>query len=58
MKFDIVVIGGGLVGASLLAALKDSGLKLAVVESRLPVPIPDDASWDGRIYAISPGSAD
>ncbi|MGG7053970.1 UbiH/UbiF family hydroxylase [Nitrosomonas sp. ANs5] len=58
MKFDIVVIGGGLVGASLLAALKDSGLKLAVVESRLPAPIPDDASWDGRIYAISPGSAD
>jgi len=56
MKFDIVVIGGGLVGASLLAALKDSGLKLAVIESRSPAPIPTDESWDGRIYAISPGS--
>lgn len=56
MEFDIVVIGGGLVGASLAVALKDSGLKIALVESRLPDPIPDDADWDNRIYAISPGS--
>lgn len=56
MKFDIVVIGGGLVGASLLAALKDSGLKLALIESRVPAPLPADDSWDGRVYAISPGS--
>lgn len=29
MKYDVVVIGGGLVGASLAAALKHSGLSLA-----------------------------
>lgn len=57
MKFDIVVIGGGLVGASLVVALKDSGLKIALIESRLPALLPNDASWDSRIYAISPGSA-
>ncbi|CAE6516024.1 Ubiquinone biosynthesis protein UbiH [Nitrosomonas nitrosa] len=57
MKFDIVVIGGGLVGASLIAALKESGLKVALIESRAPAPIPEDAGWDSRIYAISPGSA-
>ncbi|MCB1985724.1 MAG: UbiH/UbiF family hydroxylase [Burkholderiales bacterium] len=57
MKFDIVVVGGGLVGASLVAALKDSGLKIALIESREPAPLPDDESWDSRIYAISPGSA-
>lgn len=56
MKFDIVVIGGGLVGASLLAALKDSGLRLALIETRSPVPLPVDDSWDSRVYAISPGS--
>lgn len=56
MKFDIVVIGGGLVGASLLAALKDSGLKLALIEARPLAPLPTDDSWDARVYAISPGS--
>jgi 2-polyprenylphenol 6-hydroxylase len=57
MKFDVVIIGGGLVGASLALALKDSGLKIALVESRAPTPLPTDDSWDSRIYAISPGSA-
>lgn len=58
MKFDITIIGGGLVGASLAAALKHSGLKVALIESREPPPLPDDDSWDIRVYAISPGSAD
>jgi len=57
MKFDIVIIGGGLVGASLALALRNSGLKIALVESRPPTPLPDDRSWDSRIYAVSPGSA-
>ncbi len=57
MKYDIVVIGGGLVGASLVAALEDSGLKIALIETREPAPLPQDESWDSRVYAISPGSA-
>ena len=57
MKFDVVIVGGGLVGASLALALKDSGLKIALVESRLPASLPADDSWDSRIYAMSPGSA-
>ncbi|SCX48245.1 UbiH/UbiF family hydroxylase [Nitrosospira sp. Nsp1] len=56
MKFDVIIVGGGLVGASLALALKDSGLKIALVESRPPLPLPVDDSWDSRIYAISPGS--
>ncbi|GAB4116051.1 MAG: UbiH/UbiF family hydroxylase [Sideroxydans sp.] len=59
MEFDIVIIGGGLVGASLAAALKDSGLKLALLESGAPPPVstaPDN--WDSRIYAFTPGNAE
>jgi ubiquinone biosynthesis UbiH/UbiF/VisC/COQ6 family hydroxylase len=57
MKFDVVIVGGGLVGASLALALKDSGLKIALVESRPIPPLPADESWDSRVYAVSPGSA-
>jgi ubiquinone biosynthesis UbiH/UbiF/VisC/COQ6 family hydroxylase len=54
MNVDVIIVGGGLVGASLAAALKHSGLSLALVESQ---PLPAlDAGWDSRIYAISPGS--
>ncbi len=58
MKYDLIVIGGGLVGASLVAALKDSGLRVALIESQQPEVLPTDASWDRRIYAISPGSTE
>ncbi|MCC2680970.1 MAG: 2-octaprenyl-3-methyl-6-methoxy,4-benzoquinol hydroxylase [Nitrosospira multiformis] len=57
MKFDVVIVGGGLVGASLALALKDTGLKIALVEFRPVPPLPADESWDSRVYAISPGSA-
>jgi len=52
---DVAIIGAGLVGASLAAALMPSRLSVALVEPRAPVP-PMDA-WDSRIYALSPGSA-
>lgn len=56
-QYDVVIIGGGPVGASLAAALHDSGLTLALVEASIQAtcnPVDDD--WDSRIYAISPGS--
>ena len=62
MKFDVIIIGGGLVGASLAAALKHSGLSLALVESQpASVLVEHQAAdqkveWDSRVYAISPGS--
>lgn len=60
MEFDIVIIGGGLVGASFAASLKLSGLSLALVESQSSLMREDasavDENWDSRIYAISPGS--
>jgi len=56
-EFDVVIVGGGLVGLSLAAALRDSGLKLALIEPNVPAPVPAEESWDTRVYAISPGAA-
>ena len=57
MNFDVVIIGGGLVGASLAAALKSSGLEIALVESQPSPERSKQDDWDSRIYAISPGNA-
>lgn len=56
MDFDIVVVGAGLVGAAFVLAMKDSGLRIALVEAAAPAELPQDDSWDSRIYAISPGN--
>ncbi|WP_230969551.1 UbiH/UbiF family hydroxylase [Nitrogeniibacter aestuarii] len=55
MDFDLIIVGAGLAGASLAAALRSSRLKIAVIESRPPAQSP---GWDSRIYAISPTNAD
>jgi ubiquinone biosynthesis UbiH/UbiF/VisC/COQ6 family hydroxylase len=56
MEFDIIIIGGGLVGASLAAALKHSGLRLALIEGQALPSL--DSEWDSRIYAFTPGNVE
>jgi ubiquinone biosynthesis UbiH/UbiF/VisC/COQ6 family hydroxylase len=56
MEFDVIIVGGGLVGASLAAALKSSGLNLALVEGQ-PARFSHEG-WDSRIYAITPGNVE
>jgi 2-octaprenylphenol hydroxylase len=53
MKFayDIVIAGGGMVGAALGCALGDSGLKVAVLESREPSPPAE--GYDLRVSAVT-----
>lgn len=58
MDFDVIIVGAGLVGASLALALRGAGLRMAVIDTQLPRPVNDPATWDSRVYAISPGSAD
>lgn len=55
-RFDVAIVGAGLVGASLAAALARGGLGVALVEPA-PPNAPGEA-WDSRIYAISPASSD
>lgn len=57
-EFDVIVVGSGLVGAALALALAQDRLRVALVEQAEPPALPDDDSWDARIYAITPGNAD
>ncbi|HAU4884526.1 TPA: FAD-dependent 2-octaprenylphenol hydroxylase [Aeromonas hydrophila] len=49
---DVVIVGGGMVGLGLAAALKGSALKVAVVEGQLPASELDEAP-DNRVSALS-----
>ena len=55
MRFDLIIVGGGIAGAALAAALRDSRYRIALIEGRAPEPAAE--GWDARIYALSPASA-
>lgn len=50
MHYDIIIIGGGLVGASFAQALRDTSLKVALVDAKLP------SQNDARLFALNYGS--
>lgn len=54
--FDVVVVGGGAVGASAAAALAQSGFDVALVEPDAPTASAEDAPLDARVIALSPAS--
>lgn len=56
MQFDLAIVGGGLAGLSLACALRETRLKIALVES-LPPPV-RPAGWDARVYAVTPVNAE
>jgi 2-octaprenyl-6-methoxyphenol hydroxylase len=57
-EYDILIIGGGLVGASLAVALGQAGLAVAVVEASALFPGDQQPSYDERSIALAQGSQD
>lgn len=53
-NYDLIIVGGGLAGASLAVALRNTRLSIALVENHVPRR---PEGWDARIYAISPANA-
>lgn len=56
-QFDVVIVGGGMVGATLAVALaSEPKLNIALIEARLPDPVQPDDSYDLRVSALTRSS--
>ena len=58
LDVDVVIAGAGLVGLALAPALARAGLTVALADrAAVAAPEADSTTWDSRVYAVSPGSA-
>jgi 2-octaprenyl-6-methoxyphenol hydroxylase len=55
-SLDVVIVGGGMVGASLAVALGDTGLRVMLIESILPGTNTHQPSFDDRTTALGNAS--
>ncbi|HSG03771.1 MAG TPA: FAD-dependent monooxygenase [Marinobacterium sp.] len=55
-QFDLVVVGGGMVGAAIALGLAHTGQRIALVEHQIPDPFDADQPIDLRVSALSPAS--
>lgn len=54
-RYDVIIVGGGLIGLSFAAAMASADLEVAVIEYQSPDQLRDQR-FDGRVSAISYGS--
>jgi 2-octaprenyl-3-methyl-6-methoxy-1,4-benzoquinol hydroxylase len=52
-NFDVIIVGGGMVGAAVACALGDSSLSVAVIENMPPAAFSPDQAHDLRVSALS-----
>ncbi|MDH5517957.1 MAG: UbiH/UbiF/VisC/COQ6 family ubiquinone biosynthesis hydroxylase [Gammaproteobacteria bacterium] len=55
-NYDVIIVGGGMVGSTLACALAQSALKIAVIEKHIPGEIDPADDYDLRVSAISHSS--
>jgi 2-polyprenylphenol 6-hydroxylase len=55
LSHDVLIVGGGIVGATLACALADEQLRIAILEHNPPPP-PPSADYALRVSAIAPSS--
>ncbi len=53
--YDVLIVGGGMIGASLACGLRDTEFKVGVIEPRSDY-LKGDFGWDGRASAVALGS--
>ncbi|UTW04992.1 UbiH/UbiF/VisC/COQ6 family ubiquinone biosynthesis hydroxylase [Amphritea atlantica] len=52
-RYDLLIVGGGMVGATIAAALGDTDLRIAVVEQQYPPSFQAESEHDLRVSALS-----
>lgn len=54
--YDVVVVGGGMVGLTMACLLGDSNLQVAVIDARMPSTTWNKDEYELRVSAITPAS--
>ncbi|MCK5355294.1 MAG: FAD-dependent monooxygenase, partial [Methyloprofundus sp.] len=52
-EYDVIIVGGGMVGATVACALGDSDLKVALIEQAMPEAFSAEQPHDLRVSALS-----
>lgn len=54
--YDVAIVGAGIVGLTLAAALAQANCRVAIIDARQPTLTWDADAWDARVCALHPAS--